>query len=145
MHKKFLQSLLETSPPPPSPPRNGYLVIEQGFRNHELAVFVCLFFFFGGGGRGGTKVFRVDSPPQWAKETNNIVHLWSVHTHTHTHTRTHAHARTRTHTHTHTHTHTKAKVVKRFFFSITNVKRNKFSYQPLENFAKRELLSTLDV
>lgn len=39
----------------------------------------------------------------------------------------------------------KAKVVKRFFFSITNVKRNKFSYQPLENFAKRELLSTLDV
>ena len=89
-------------------------------------LFVCLFFFFfwgGEGGRGGTKVFRVDSPPQWAKETNNIVHLWSVHTHTHT----------------------KAKVVKRFFFSITNVKRNKFSYQPLENFAKRELLSTLDV
>ena len=52
MRKKFLQSLLETSP---LPPRNGYLVIEQGFRNHELAVFVCLlvFFFFGGGGRGG--------------------------------------------------------------------------------------------
>ena len=118
MRKKFLQSLLETSPPP----QNGYLGIEQGFRNHELAVFVC--FFGGGGGKGGgTKVFRVDSPPQWAKETNNIVHLWSVHTHTHT----------------------KAKVVKRFFFSITNVKRNKFSYQPLENFAKRELLSTLDV
>ena len=90
-------------------------------------LFVCLFFFLrgGGGGEGGTKVFRVDSPPQWAKETNNIVHLRSVHTHTHTHT--------------------KAKVVKRFFFSITNVKRNKFSYQPLENFAKRELLSTLDV
>ena len=74
---------------------------------------------------GGTKVFRVDSPPQWAKETNNIVHLWSVHTHTHTH---------------------KGKGCKKvFFFSITNVKRNKFSYQPLENFAKRELLSTLDV
>ena len=89
--------------------------------------FLFVWFFLGGGGSGGTKVFRVDSPPQWAKETNNIVHLWSVHTHTHTHT------------------HTKAKVVKRFFFSITNVKRNKFSYQPLENFAKRELLSTLDV
>ena len=128
MHKKFLQSLLETSPPPPlPPPRNGYLVIEQGFRNHELAVFVCLFVFFWGG-RGGTKVFRVDSPPQWAKETNNIVHLWSVHTHTHTHTHTH-----------------KGKGCKKVFFSITNVKRNKFSYQPLENFAKRELLSTLDV
>lgn len=48
----------------------------------------------------------------------------------------------RTHTHTHTH---KGKGCKKVFFSITNVKRNKFSYQPLENFAKRELLSTLDV
>ena len=48
-------------------------------------------------------------------------------------------------THTHTHTHKGKGCKKVFFFSITNVKRNKFSYQPLENFAKRELLSTLDV
>ena len=56
--------------------------------------------------------------------------------------RTHTHTHTYTHTHTHTH---KGKGCKKAFFSITNVKRNKFSYQPLENFAKRELLSTLDV
>ena len=52
MRKKFLQSLLETSPPPP---QNGYLGIEQGFRNHELAVFVC--FFGGGGGKGGEQKY----------------------------------------------------------------------------------------